>query len=450
MPAPKKTDRIGIVGAGPGGLAAAFFLNERGYRNVTVIEKRSQVGGKARSWWVDGTPIDLGALDVAKGYRRVRALAKVVDQPLVRTAHMGLMDRRTGVAAIDLARLTRGIGKLRLGWMILKYLFLTGIRYVNFLEQPGMQNVPPRLTVPMSDWLREQGLEDLTPIFNYICTNFGYGPLDRIPAAYLLRFIDFFDMLEVLAADLGFHSWPRNFKHGYQSLWEGVAGYLGNQAAENGTRFELILGKPITEVRRDPGNSDPVRVLVEGQSQPYVFDHVIVACGLTKNIVELVPDLDPQQAGLFGKIHTNPYSTTVCRVSGLPRVALGNVPLAPFGHTYCCIKNWDTGAGAAFYVMNPDGLSDEELFDNIRSDMALLKTLDGKPVNVEVKEIIHHENWQYFPHVPSDELAAGFYDQFESMQGDKATYYSGGLLGFETVGNTVRYSESLIQRFFPA
>ncbi len=102
---------------------------------------------------------------------------------------------------------------------------------------------------------------------------------------------------------------------------------MGNEAAEDGTKVERILGKPITEVLRDPAGRDPVRVLVEGSLQPYVFDHVIVACGLTKGIVDLVPDLDPQQAELFGKIHTNPYSTTVCRVSGLPRAALGNIPI---------------------------------------------------------------------------------------------------------------------------
>ena len=45
---------------------------------------------------------------------------------------------------------------------------------------------------------------------------------------------------------------------------------------------------------------------------------------------------------------------------------------------------------------------------------------------------------------------AGFYDDFERMQGVGNTYFTGGLLGFETVGNTVRYSESLVERFFPA
>jgi len=438
MATPQKSDRICIIGAGPGGLSSAFFLNERGYQNVTVLEKSELVGGKARSWWVDGTPIDLGALDVGRNYRRVRALAKLVGQPLVRTAKLGMMDPRTGVAASKLDRLTRGVGKLRLAWMMLKYLYLTGIRYANYLEQPGMQNVPPALTPPLSDWLHSHGMDDLRPMFDYICTNFGYGPVDVIPAAYLLRFIDFGNMLEMLSVDLGFRSWPRNFHEGYQSLWEGVAGQLP----------DVRLGVEIEGVTRHPDEADPVQVRIAGKSEPLGFEHVIIACCLDPSIGNLVRDLEEKQLALFCSIKTQPYSTTVCRIHGLPRISLGAIPLPPQGHTYCFIKNWDQGEGAAFYIMNRDGLTDEQLFANLRSDMASLSTLDGEKIEVRVNEIVHHENWKYFPHVLTDDLAAGFYDSFERMQGDNATYFTGGLLGFETVGCTMRYSEGLVQRFF--
>lgn len=440
MPHPGKQDRICVVGAGPAGLAAAFFLNERGYTNVTVLERNTQVGGKARSWWVDGTPIDLGALDVAKGYRRIRALAELVGQPLVRTARMGVMDPRTGQATRQISTLTQGIGKLQLGWMLLKYLWFTGIRHANYLEQPGMQRVPPDLAVPMATWLERHGMAPLRPIFDYACTNFGYGPVDVIPAAYLLRFLDFSDFLEVIAADLGLHGWPRNFRNGYQSLWEGVAGRLP----------DLRLGVIIDGITRHPLTADPVQVRVAGASQPLGFDHVVVACCLDPSIGTLLHDLAPPELSLFARIRTQPYSTTIVRLRGLPRLALGAIPLAADGHTYCLIKNWDRGDGAAFYMMNPAGLPPERLFENLRADMAALRSLDGTPLDVAVEEILHHEDWRYFPHVSSADLAAGFYDDFERMQGVGNTYFTGGLLGFETVGNTVRYSESLVERYFPA
>mmetsp|Transcript_49187 Transcript_49187/g.74301 ORF Transcript_49187/g.74301 Transcript_49187/m.74301 type:complete len:121 (-) Transcript_49187:1322-1684(-) len=42
-------DRIGIIGAGPAGIAAAWLLMKKGYRNITILEARNEVGGKCRT-----------------------------------------------------------------------------------------------------------------------------------------------------------------------------------------------------------------------------------------------------------------------------------------------------------------------------------------------------------------------------------------------------------------
>lgn len=47
--------RIGIVGAGPGGLSAAYALAKLGYNNVTVLEKYHTVGGMCESVEIEGT-----------------------------------------------------------------------------------------------------------------------------------------------------------------------------------------------------------------------------------------------------------------------------------------------------------------------------------------------------------------------------------------------------------
>ncbi|MBU2033068.1 MAG: FAD-dependent oxidoreductase, partial [Alphaproteobacteria bacterium] len=51
--------RVVIIGAGIGGLACAVRLAAGGH-DVTIIEKESHVGGKARRILVDDTPIDAG------------------------------------------------------------------------------------------------------------------------------------------------------------------------------------------------------------------------------------------------------------------------------------------------------------------------------------------------------------------------------------------------------
>src|ERR1700712_2249531 len=48
-----------IVGAGPGGLAAAMLLAKSGVK-VTIVEKRDQVGGRTSTWEQDGFKFDIG------------------------------------------------------------------------------------------------------------------------------------------------------------------------------------------------------------------------------------------------------------------------------------------------------------------------------------------------------------------------------------------------------
>ena len=53
------TQKIGIIGAWPGGLTAAMILSHRGY-DVTVLEKQDQVGGRNGEFSIDGFRFDIG------------------------------------------------------------------------------------------------------------------------------------------------------------------------------------------------------------------------------------------------------------------------------------------------------------------------------------------------------------------------------------------------------
>ncbi len=50
-----------VLGAGPAGLAAAYKLSQRGWKDVTVLERGAQVGGNAGSFVIDGVPVDFGS-----------------------------------------------------------------------------------------------------------------------------------------------------------------------------------------------------------------------------------------------------------------------------------------------------------------------------------------------------------------------------------------------------
>ena len=52
---PKKTDRIGVIGAGPAGVHMAYLLKQKGFSDVTIIERSNRIGGKANFLQVRGT-----------------------------------------------------------------------------------------------------------------------------------------------------------------------------------------------------------------------------------------------------------------------------------------------------------------------------------------------------------------------------------------------------------
>jgi hypothetical protein len=59
-----------------------------------------------------------------------------------------------------------------------------------------------------------------------------------------------------------------------------------------------------------------------------------------------------------------------------------------------------------------------------------------------------YDLWPYFPHVTSEALASGFYDQLEAMQGQRHTFYVGGLMNFELVETIVEYTKALVNEKF--
>ncbi|KAK1288657.1 4-coumarate--CoA ligase-like 1 [Acorus calamus] len=73
--------RIGIVGAGPSGLSAAYALAKLGYRNVTVLEKCKNVSGMCESYEIEGFVRNIISLSKSNG----KSSARWPDLPWIHT-----------------------------------------------------------------------------------------------------------------------------------------------------------------------------------------------------------------------------------------------------------------------------------------------------------------------------------------------------------------------------
>jgi hypothetical protein len=94
---------------------------------------------------------------------------------------------------------------------------------------------------------------------------------------------------------------------------------------------------------------------------------------------------------------------------------------------------------AVFYTLANGGGIDESLGHVADT----VKRLGGRVGRVEAQR-----RWRYFPHVAAEDMRAGFYERFESMQGAQRTWWTGELFSFATVETVVAHARALVDNRF--
>lgn len=436
--------RIAIIGAGPAGMSAAWFLKQNGYRHVRVFEKLERVGGKCLSFHYEGRQFDMAAHEMLAGYGDVMDIANALKVPTTGYQNVLVYDR-VSRRYMDMMTATQsgGYSKLEIIWASLRYTWMLLTRYGKFSHPgSGFGGVPADLLQPLSSWLKQQRLEALTETMLFVMKVQGFGRLDQIAAAYFVKFQGLRNWLSNVLHVAGLiQSWPRVFKHGFPSLWDAVA-----------QQVDVQLGCKITAIHRQPrpgGNAIGVEIEFGGQREPEQFDHIILACPLDlQTLSELGLDTGAQERRLLEKVCYVEFVTTACRVEGVPAGVVGTIPLPPLLNYTGYIKIFDDSDMAIFFNLAPtENYDPAEILERTRAQLAELPAYRGTPAALIAEH--SQQGWRYFPHVSLTEMSAGFYDQLESLQGFRQTFYSGSLLAFETVGNTVAYSRGLVNRYFP-
>ena len=181
------------------------------------------------------------------------------------------------------------------------------------------------------------------------------------------------------------------------------------------------------------------------------FDELILSCPLDKKNLSQFLQLSNRELFLLDQIIYNPYSVTTYEIKQLqglhlPKPVTYILPTPPKGSPMAIIKNVPGGKLASFYTTTVDEAGQEIPKDRIIQEIhryveKLGAAVEGEPYT--------YNNWRYFPHVSSEVMQAGFYDQLEKLQGVQNTYYTGGVMNFETVETVVEYSKTLVDKYFP-
>lgn len=408
--------RIGIIGAGAAGLTAAEALKSKGYTDITVLERGNQAGGKCRSFQYEGRFYELGAGIIVANNHTVHKLAKKFG------VEVALIDfsRENLFFDIETGKLFKWISFLEtldfLRQISFKYRKLAH-RYKKVTEV-GLRQVDKDLCLPFASFAAAHKIDLVAKAFGPFFTGFGYDCLDRVPAAYVLKYYS----LPTLKSF--FKKQVYHFPTGIQSLWSAVA-----------EGHKVIYDSTIMKVER----SETVTVRTEaGELQ---FDSLIVAGPLDESLKYL--NASEEEKHLFSKIVYCDYRTFALRVKDFPKnngYIPGNFSSSRKGQPIFWYNRYPDSNLYTFYVLGDWKISDEEVLKNIGQ---VVRQLGGT-----IEGVHQQEHWKYFPHVSAEEMRAGYFDKLEALQGKNHTYYAGEFLNFSTVEFSAEQAADLVERFF--
>ncbi|KAK9941290.1 hypothetical protein M0R45_017901 [Rubus argutus] len=427
--------RIGIVGAGPSGLSAAYALVKLGYSNVTVLEKYHSVGGMCESVDIEGKIYDLGGQVLAANSAPVIFhLAKETGSELeeMDSHKLALIDNATG-AYQDIKVADDYVSVISLTLELQDKVKNSGRIGIHALSEFASDSTPA--------YLERHGFSSVPKSVAYGYTASGYGYVEDMPYAYIHEFTR-----TSMAGKI------RRFKGGYTSLWKKIS-------------KSLPIVRCNTEVSAVKRYSDYVSIDVkksDGEVQNMEFDKIIVSGSFPLNYGRTyrspshstehkseVMDMGDVEKELFSKVQTIDYYTTVLKVKGMEHLPIGFYYFSEY------ISN---PATIGHPVAMQRFFADTDIFlfwsygnsVNIMGATVTQLAIDAvKCIGGEVKDVVLQRRFKYFPHVDSEAMMNGFYDKLESeLQGVRNTYYVGGLMAFELTERNSSYAMALVCKHF--
>lgn len=445
----KKT-RICIIGGGPAGLSAGMYLEKKGYENYAILEKTNRVGGKCWSPDYKGRHYEMGAIMGVPSYYAVHDAEEfggvTHDGPKLinhfknaKGEDFNPLDPKINPHIGEMQEQLRKFGELLetkyKGYDVNGHRGVASGKYDGFAVTPEREAVSGTnenlkdLALPFHEFCKKNGVELVENLWVGPFTSFGYGYFDEIPAAYVLKYLDF----QTCTNFLKFNLWT--WKDGTQSVWNALNDHLKHPAH---------LNCDITKVERKDG-----KVYVTNNGFVEEYDKLIITTPL--QFMDQFCDAREDEKKYFSKIDYERYDVMgiETQAEDQPECSYymwNNFTPDRYGHLMIYYRRWNDTLDqilTTYALRNHKG--DPELpyvnvKKNVLDDLKICKT--------PASSIVNEWSTYYFPHIFSEDYAAGWYDDVEAMQDKYNTFYAGEIMSFGDMDETAEYSRELVERFF--
>ncbi|KAF5350326.1 hypothetical protein D9758_012815 [Tetrapyrgos nigripes] len=264
-----------IVGAGPTGLAAAHALEAKNY-SVVVFDKQPEVGGKSQAY-NDG---DQGSLFHAMGALLISNASYIDTLPIVEAAGVPFLPALSvtsgwiyppvlaNTSVINVTR-TPNPSPAQINLIESEFSRYTDLRSKIFEPYGAMRytnGIPGDLTIPIGQWLSQNGFQVLPIVINAGLSLAGYGDIEHTPTIYALQYLS----PDILAffANLG----PVNFVD-FHAVMSHYASSIRGRIHTNTAVTKIDRSGPVPVLTYVSRNTESTRL----QTQTQKCSHLILA-----------------------------------------------------------------------------------------------------------------------------------------------------------------------------
>lgn len=409
-----KSTRIAIIGGGPAGLSAGMYLERAGFDNYTIFERNGWVGGKCHSPNYKGRRYEMGAIMGVPSYYAIHDVEQFSGAtheggPKLNRNYKDLQgnvidpfnpdDPKMAPMVTEMRNQVKRFGELLAtkykGYDVNGHRGVAQGRYDGDAVTPEREHIEgdnpnlKDLALPFKDFCEKNGVPLVQNIWIGPFTSFGYGYFDEIPAAYVLKYLDFQTTMNFVKVNL----WT--WKEGTQSIWEDLNAALKHPA---------LLNSDIESVKREGGK---VEIHVNGRTE--VFDKLIVTSPL--QFFGDYADIRPDEKEHFDKITYERYDTQafLTKPENAPKISyyiMQNMTPDRLGHLMVYYRRWAENDDQPYvtYTLRKHKGGEELDYEATKKQVLADLVEMGNPA----EKVIDEGKWYYFPHVESEDYAAGW------------------------------------------
>eukprot|EP00795_Rhopilema_esculentum_P008077 gene8077-13993_t len=448
----------------------ALMLKRKGFKDITILEKRSRPGGKSFTVNYRGAPHELGTCYLSPDYEEnIIALMKKYTgdnlvhlpsasiwtdkfrMPLTYQQYVGMESLRNFNTKDPL------VAKAKLGQTVHKYIKIHQQLFGNYtgeLMPRPTRGVMYKIRGTFMEFLKRNGLQALQPLFLASHTMQGYGHLDEIAALYGLMWNTpklMFGLLSRMNGDKNTGLFM--LKHGFQHLWETIiekehlhieydvnvdhvyrvrrGSWLCTRHHEHCQYYKFVIWTP--ELKQSihkfqPLHADEQEIFSRTTVHYYstsLVDSLNVRRGLTSIDYMFSNVLHKREHSVWAQRD----SYAALRGDNGTDYQNGNYPSGDDG------KKMRTTVGYQYGKTKPTR-------DQLKRIMeSTLRRMNGK--NIDIKFAIP---WRYFPRFNPQDVYNGIIWDILKIQGKYGMWYSGSSVIFESVKSVVEYNELLLRK----